>query len=125
MLAETVIDRTPADVFGGRRSPRAVVETQQLFGDANLVADDVDLSTAEADELAPAHPGVEGEVDHRLQVLGMGLGQGDALVPGEDRHRPGGDLGRADLGARIRLEAVLLDGRLQDAPQGAVVAVHR
>ena len=55
----------------------------------------------------------------------MGLGEGDALRPREDRHRAGRDPRRPDPGARVGEQPVLLDGGLQDPAQGAVVAVHR
>jgi hypothetical protein len=55
----------------------------------------------------------------------MGFGEGDALGPGEDRHRPSRNPRWPDLGARVDEQPVLLDGGLQDAAQRAVVAVHR
>ena len=118
-------DRADAGGRLGRTAEPLAVDAQQLLGDADLAAGEIDLAAAEADELAPAHPGVEGEVDHRLEVLRVGFGEGDALRPREDRHRPGRDPRRADLGARVGEQAVLLDRRLQDAAQRAVVAVHR
>lgn len=86
---------------------------------------EVDPGAAQPDELAPAHPAVDGQVDERPAPVGDGLGQVDALLPGEERHLPLRDPWRLDPVTGVGRDALLLDRHLQHAAQRAEVAVDR
>ncbi len=76
-----------------------------------------------ADELAPAHVGVDGDADQLAVPLRAGLGQRHRLLPHEHCHGGLGDLRWPDSVARVGEQAVLLDRRLQYASQRPAVAV--
>ena len=71
-------DRDRAHAGGRLRrppDPRPVLQLDELFGDAHLAPGEIDALAAQADELAPAHAGVDREVDQRPEALGVRLGQ--------------------------------------------------
>jgi hypothetical protein len=89
---DMVMDRTPAAVLVSLRTlPR--LEPDELLGDPHLAPVEVDLGPTQADQPAPAHAAVDGQVDQRPVALPRRLGQVDGLLPGEEDHLPLGHAG--------------------------------
>src|ERR1039457_6684849 len=80
---------------------------------------------AEPDELAPAHPRVDREIDECAEPLTMRFRKLDGLFPREENHLSTWDVWRLHPIERVGENLLLLHGDLEHAPEGPVVAVDR
>ena len=124
--AEIVIERTPAVVFGGWRIHEPSSSWMSCSVTRTLRPREVDLRTAQADELAPAHARVDGEVDQRPGSARW-WASASAIAWSQSRNTISrfGHPGGSDPVARVAEQRSLLDGDLQHPAQRPVVAVDR
>ena len=66
--------------------PLPRLQPDQLLGHAYLASAEVELRPPKADQFAPAHPGVNGEVNQGPVAVAVGLRQVDSLAPVEEHH---------------------------------------
>jgi len=94
-----------------------------VVGDADLAMEQVKSRLTQPDELAPAHPRVDREIDERANRSRCAS---QARWPVSKRGRPSPDLGRvaAPPIERVGENLLLLHGDLEHAPERPVVAVY-
>ena len=84
----------------GRLAHPAAVEDHELLDDRDSGSRQIDASTAEADQLPPAHPRVGGRVDEGPELRRQLLGHPLDLLGVEETHFGGIDPGAAETHAR-------------------------
>lgn len=86
---------------------------------------EVEFCPPEPNELAPSHPGFDGEIDEGPVAYLMRLCEVDGLSPGEKDHLARGDSWWIYPLEGIDKKLLLLHGNLQHAAKGSVVTVYR
>ena len=123
MNVERLIERTELGVFGSLRSQSLGPMRISCSVTRTFPSPHVEARPAQPDDLAPAHPRVEREVDERAVGIGVCLGKCDTLLEGEELHLAKGHARRLHAIARIRHDLLLLNRDLQHAAEQPVVTV--